>query len=368
MNRREFLKNLFTLSSVGAVQLSLARTVPGADMFLAGPEEQVKRGSFRGLSLPLLGLGLMNLPRTGNDPASIDVATSKRMLRTAMERGVNFFETAPHYHNGAADRLIGTLLKEQRRESCFLASKLSLNRIYSARDAEKELDSQLRRCGTSYFDFCALRALDSAGFARAEKYHLPELFRKWKKRGKIRFSGFSFSDTPEVLDLVLSAAEWDFAQIALNYADWEFCRGKELYQCLERHGVPIIAADALRGGDLQTKSRKNAEFFRNGFIDDAAAVSAWRFPASLPGVFLTLSHAASNEQLTAAIRPFRPFRKLSEGEQRKLIETANLRRAAGALNPCGNCLCSRQNPFIDSRTVSLCPFSIHPKNRRFHLL
>lgn len=68
-----------------------------------------------------------------------------------------------------------------------------------------------------------------------------------KRREKIRRLGFSFHDTPEVLQKIVNAYEWDFAQIQLNYLDWELYRSREQYEILTKAGIPVIVMEPLRG-------------------------------------------------------------------------------------------------------------------------
>ena len=89
---------------------------------------------------------------------------------------------------------------------------------------------------------------------------------------------------------------------------------------------------------------------------------------SLPGVVLTICHPFTEQQFASAVQVLKTFRPLPETEQKNLIEAAEKLRRSGKLNPCGDCCCSRINPELESRTPASCPFSIHPKNRRFPFL
>lgn len=353
MNRREFLANALKLSALGVLPVSLFGEPERPELFPAG-KTTIGRRSFRGFSLPLLGLGLMNLPQDALSKR-IDAERAKRLIESAMEQGINYFDSAPNYLGGAGEEFLGRILKKYPRSSYFLASKLRLNRIYSPENARKEVERQLRQCGTGSFDFYMLQMLDSAKAVRAEQLGISELFRTLKRQGKIRFAGVSFSDTPEVLARLLPRAEWDFIQIEINYADWDFCRIREIYKLLTTCKIPVLAVNALRGGDLE-------------YADNKKIAQAYRFPISLPGVVLTICHASSEQQIVSAVQALNNFRSLSETEREQLVKMAEKLRNSGKLNPCGDCNCSKSNPAVDSRTLASCPFSIHPKNRRFQFL
>ena len=83
-----------------------------------------------------------------------------------------------------------------------------------------------------------------------QEYHIFEKLAEYKKQGKIRHIGFSFHDSPEVLEKICSAYPWEFAQIQLNYVDWDFQDAKAQYEILERHGLPAIIMEPVRGGAL----------------------------------------------------------------------------------------------------------------------
>lgn len=353
MNRREFLINALKLSAFGAIPVSLFGKT-GFPESCPDAATTIGRRNFHGFSLPLLGLGLMNLTR---NPRSnrYDASQIERIVEFAMEQGVNYFDSAPNYLGGASGPLLGKILKKYPRNSYFLASKLDLKRIHSQADAKKEVDRQLRQCGTESFDFYMLQTLDSAKASRAERLQLPELFRDLKRQGKIRFSGASFADTPELLARLLPRCKWDFAQIEINYADWEFCRILEIHKLLISKDIPVLAVNPFRGGDLD-------------FADREKFSQSCRFPLSLPGVVLTICHPFTERQFASAVQVLKTFRPLPETEQKNLTEAAEKLRRSGKLNPCGDCCCSRINPELESRTPASCPFSIHPKNRRFPFL
>ncbi len=354
MNRREFLANALKLSALSVIPFSLSgETTEHADVS-SSAKAKIGRRNFRGFSLPLLGLGLMNLPQNVHSK-SLDAEQVERMIGSAMEHGINYFDSASNYLGGRSEYFLGKILKKYPRSSYFLASKLSLNRIHSPENARKEVERQLRQCGTGSFDFYMLQMLDSAKAVRAEQLGIPELFRSLKRQGKIRFAGVSFSDTPEVLARLLPGAEWDFIQIEVNYADWDFCRIREIYELLTTCKIPVLAVNALRGGDLE-------------YAEDKKIAQAYRFPISLPGVVLTICHASSEQQIVSAVQALNNFRSLSETERDLLVKTAEKLRNSGKLNSCGDCCCSRNNPSVDSRSLASCPFSIHPKNRRFQFL
>ena len=78
---------------------------------------------FQNLQLSALGLGCMRLPVIGGDDAHVDEAATAAMLRTALEGGVNYIDTAYGYHSGNSERTLGKLLQSYPRDSFCLATK-----------------------------------------------------------------------------------------------------------------------------------------------------------------------------------------------------------------------------------------------------
>lgn len=343
MNRREFLTSILKLSALSAIPFPL----------LGDPatKQQTGQQNFHGTQLPVLGLGTMRLPLFPGTKR-INTEEAKRMIDFALAHGINYFDTAPNYRHGESESFLGTALSS-RRDSCLLASKLPLAGIGSPGDARNIVESQLRRCRTGCFDFYMLQMPNSANFDRILKLKLPELLQDLKRKGMIRFAGFSFFDSPQTLERLIPLAPWDFVQLDINYIDWELCQTNAVCALLKRHGISVFAVDPLRGGDLNRLSPGSGA---------SPAEWAFRFAASVPGVAMTLCNAASQRELETAFHALRkpPF---SAAERNTLVQAAARYRENGTVSPCGNCCCSDADPALDTRCTVFCPLSIHPKRR-----
>lgn len=339
MNRREFLKSAFAVAALAPVTRLAAKAGADGDKtsdILQGRMITRRRYKDTAQTLPLLGFGCMRLPQLSPDGPEIDYGTVKQMIDRAMKAGCNYFDTAYMYHDGRSERCLGDLLKAYPRDSYYLTDKMP---VWFARDAagiERIFREQLERCRTDYFDFYMLHSLDSANWELAQKYKACEFLERMKKEGKIRRLGFSFHDSPEVLRKIVDAREWDFAQIQLNYLDWELYRSREQYEILTGAGIPVIVMEPLRGGALAALSPDASDILRKADPHSSNAAWAFRYVASLPNVLCVLSGMTLPEHVEDNIRTFSPLKPLTESERKTLDQALAAYRKRLAV-PCTAC-------------------------------
>ncbi|MDR2211019.1 MAG: aldo/keto reductase, partial [Spirochaetaceae bacterium] len=176
-----------------------------------------------GVDVSLLGFGCMRFPIINNDYSKIDYPQAQKMIDRAFERGVNYFDTAWPYHEKMSEVFVGEALSKYPRDSYFLASKMPTWESFPSprEDMEKLFSEQLKKCRVDYFDFYLIHSLDKEHLKNCRNYQMYEFLKKKKDEGKIRRLGFSFHDNPELLEEIVRSYTWDFAQIQLNYLDWE---------------------------------------------------------------------------------------------------------------------------------------------------
>jgi len=287
-------------------------------------------------TVPLLGFGMMRLPRISADKPDIDYAVTGNMIARALEAGINYFDTAYFYHGGLSEKCLGDLLSKYPRDSYYLADKMPISHAATVADAERIFNEQLSRCKTDYFDFYLLHAVNAGNWKKTVELGICEFLDEMKAAGKIRRFGFSFHDAPEVLRQVTDARPWDFVQIQLNYLDWELYRSKEQYEILTGRGIPAIIMEPLRGGALASFEPDVAAIFHNA--DPGAGIPSWalRYAGSLPNVLTVLSGMSLPEQLEENIGTFAGFRPLSDAERGVVADALALYRKT-TLIPCTAC-------------------------------
>ncbi|MDR1972435.1 MAG: aldo/keto reductase [Treponema sp.] len=286
----------------------------------------------------LLGFGLMRLPVIDNDKAKIDYPTAEKMLNMAFEGGINYFDTAYPYHEGKSEIFVGDVLSRRDRSGYYLASKMPTWETAKSEDEVKRIfDEQLKKCKTDYFDFYLAHSFDYDHFERFKRLHMYDFLKKKKEEGYIKRLGFSFHSDPDLLAQVVEGYEWEFAQIQLNYVDWDLLNARRFYEYLTAHKLPVIVMEPVRGGALASLNEKAAGILKTARPRDSLASWAIRFAASLPKVMTVLSGMSTPEQMEDNLKTFNPsFTPLSDDERKILDQAARAYNASGTI-PCTGC-------------------------------
>ena len=343
MNRREFIKGAAALTTLAAVSRIAAQTgVAPADAKSSEPAKEgaskkVTRRKYKktDLTVPLLGYGLMRLPTKNN---KIDREEAQKLVDTAMAAGLNYFDTAQPYHNGESQQFIGEAMKKYPRDSYMLATKLPLWSLRSLAEAETIFKQQLEACKTDYFDFYLMHAFNANSFRTFEQLKLYDYFKKQKEAGKIKLLGFSFHDSPEALETIANAHEWDFCQIQLNFVDWDAQNAKRMYEFLTSKDIPVIIMEPLQGGRLATLTPAAVEVLKKADPKASAAKWAFRYAASLPNVLTVLSGMTTMEVLKENIETFTDFKPLTDAERKVLDEARDVYLGVSKSRvPCTTC-------------------------------
>jgi len=246
-----------------------------------------------------LGFGMMRLPRLDKD--TFDDAQIAKMVDAFMAAGGRYFDTAFVYE-GSEEATRRALVERYPRESFYLASKLMAASFAckSKEEAEDEIRISLERTGAGYLDFYLLHGLDADNIETYEKYDLWNYVKGLKEKGLIKHYGFSFHDTPETLDKILTAhPDAEFVQLQINYADWEepSVQSRGCYEVAVKHDIPVIVMEPVKGGTLADPPEAIKAEFRKADPDASPASWAIRFVASLDQVMIVLSGMSTMEQM-----------------------------------------------------------------------
>lgn len=298
-----------------------------------------------GAKVSLLGFGCMRLPLLDpDDPATIDMEQSQRMVDLAIQSGVNYFDTAYMYHKQHSELAMGQLLANYPRGSYYLADKFPLSVCEKLEGMDKIFEEQLSRCRTDYFDFYLLHGIQRVRFENLKTSGIYERALEYKKQGRIKNLGCSFHDTPEVLREVLDRFAFDFVQIQLNYLDWDLIDAKACYELLEERGIPAIVMEPVRGGFLANLPEKHVGPFYKADPNASQASWALRWVAGHPGVKVILSGMSNLQQLQDNLKTLGEYRPLDETERQAVAQVQ--KNLLGSLAvPCTGCNYCMPCPF-----------------------
>lgn len=290
-----------------------------------------------GRNISILGLGCMRLPQTEADGKwVIDREKALEMVDVAYKSGINYFDTAYMYHDGQSEDFMGDALSRYPRESFMLATKLPIWMADTPEDMERIFTEQLKKLKTDYFDFYLLHSLGRGNWDKCKKFGAYEFVKRKQAEGKIINVGFSFHDSPDVLEEIASAEEWDFAQIQMNYFDWDYQNAKRQYEILESKGIPAIIMEPVRGGALADLGDEANAILKAAEPNKSIASWAIRFAASREGVLTVLSGMSNMEQLCDNISTTTDFKALTYDENEMLFKAAKVYSKSMAV-PCTGC-------------------------------
>ena len=297
--------------------------------------------NFQGMNLSALGFGAMRLPVIGGDDGRIDEAAALRMVDTAMQNGVNYYDTAWGYHGENSELVMGRALARYPRDSFYLATKFPGYDASNWGKVKQIFSRQLEKLGVDYFDFYLFHnvcEMNIDAYLDDEKYGIYSYLIEQKRQGRIRHLGFSCHGELDVLKRFLDAygKDMEFCQLQLNYLDWTFQHGKEKVELLRQWNIPVWVMEPLRGGKLAKLQPEHEAALKALRPDEEIPAWAFRFLQSIPSVTMILSGMSTQEQLEKNLRTFAEDKPLNETEMKTLMDVAGRMLARGTV-PCTAC-------------------------------
>jgi predicted aldo/keto reductase-like oxidoreductase len=231
-----------------------------------GAKMQYREDKISGNKLSILGLGCMRFSR--------NMAETERMILTAIDGGVNYFDTAYIYPN--SEETLGTILeKHKKRPAVFIATKLPLIICKGPGDFDKFFDKELERLKTDYLDYYLMHMITD--YAQWEKFcgwGIEQWIAEKKRTGKIRQAGFSFHGSCGEFLKILESYQWDFCQIQYNYSNENYQAGKTGLKAAAARNMPVMIMEPLLGGRLAAGLPKEAvRLFAKS--DPSVSPAAW---------------------------------------------------------------------------------------------
>ncbi len=215
----------------------------------------MKRRNFGKLDwrVSALGFGAMRLPTIGNDAAKINESEANKMMRYAIDHGVNYVDTAYPYHGGNSEAFVGKALKGGYRESVKLATKMPTWLVNSQQDMDKYLEEQMQRLKTD-IDFYLLHGLTKERWQKLQKLDVTGWAERKIDERKFKHVGFSFHDEYDAFKNIIDSYEnWTLCQIQYNYADSEYQAGTRGLKYAASKGLAVVVMEPIAGGRLTMK-------------------------------------------------------------------------------------------------------------------
>src|SRR2546423_1053174 len=240
MDRRDFLRKSAVASFAASLnpQLSRASDQPVPCRTLGRTGEKVS----------IIGIGGYHL-----GAPSVEEQEAIRIIRTAIDNGVNFLDNCWDYNDGVSEERMGKALRDGYRQKAFLMTKIDGQ---TKKAAAQQLDESLRRLQTDHIDLIqfheVIRDTDPARiFSQGGGM---EAVLDARKQGKVRFIGFTGHKSPDIHYKMLETGfahnfTFDAVQMPLNVMDARFDSfEKKVLPVLVKHGIGVLGMKPMGDG------------------------------------------------------------------------------------------------------------------------
>lgn len=266
-----------------------------------------------------LGLGGWHL-----GVGTVDEPTSVRIVRSAVDRGINFLDNSWDYNDGRSEERMGRALRDGYRDRVFLMTKIDGR---SKEEAARQLEESLRRLGTDRIDLVqhheVIRFEDPHRIFDEEGAHAALV--DARRAGKVRYVGFTGHKDPQIhLHMLEVAAEhgvrFDTVQMPLNVMDAH-------YRSFEKRVLPTLVEQGI--GVLGMKSMGNGIILRSKAV---TPVECLHYALNLP-TSVVITGVDSLEILDQAFEAAATFRPLTDGQVAALLARTADAAAGGEFEP-----------------------------------
>ena len=251
-----------------------------------------------------LGFGAMRLPVIGEDRSNIDEPEAIKMIRYAIDHGVNYVDTAYPYHGGNSEILVGKVLQDGYREKIRVATKMPTWKVESQKDMEEVLNEQLSKLQTDHVDYYLLHGLNKDRWSKMRELNVFGWAEKAIAEGRIHYLGFSFHDEYEVFkDIIDGYDGWTFCQIQYNYMDENYQAGKRGLRYAANKGLAVVIMEPIAGGTLAVNPPEEIQAtWDKGKVKRSPAEWALQWVWNQPEVSVVLSGMSTMEQVKENVK------------------------------------------------------------------
>ncbi len=266
----------------------------------------MKYRKFENIEKPvsLFGLGCMRFNGEASGDSIIDEEKAIKLIRKAIDGGVNYIDTAYVYLDRTSEKIVGKALRDGYREKVTIATKLPIDFVKTPEDMESIFASELEKLETDHIDFYLLHALGKDRWERFKELGVKEFLNQKKAEGKIKNKCFSFHGPYEEFEYILNDFDWDMVQIQYNFMDINNQAGTKGLKLAASKGIPVVIMEGLLGGKL-AKAPKEVQAIYDAFPEKRSPVEwAFRWLANNPEIMTILSGCNEEEQIEDNLKIF----------------------------------------------------------------
>ena len=259
-----------------------------------------------GWRVSALGLGCMRLPTRGSSDA-VDDPEAIRLIRRAIDGGVNYVDSAHGYHGGRSEVVLGMALADGYRERVKLVTKMPVWHVKEAADFDRLLDEQLGRLRTDHLDLYLLHALNKDSWHTVRDLGVLEWAEKATASGRFERFGFSFHDELPVFTEIVDAYDgWTACMVMYNYMNADARPGRKGVEYAAAKGLAVAVMEPVFGGNLASPPPAVRRMMDAGPVTRTPVDWALQWVWDQPEVSLVLSGMSTvaqvDENLASAAR------------------------------------------------------------------
>ena len=291
----------------------------------------------------VLGFGVMRLPSMDKDPADLDDAESIKMIRHAIDKGVNYLDLGFPYDKRRYEqrtRIIGRALQDGYRQRVKVTATLPTFSMKTSKDFDRCLYEQLQWLQVDALDFYLLGSLNRGNWPTLEQLGILNAAEKAITNGEVGHLGFSFHDHFQVLrDILNDYDKWSLCQIQYSYMDIDHDPGFSGIKYAADQGLAVVVTEPLRWGRLTKEPPESvAKVWASG--SQRRSLTEWglRWVWNHPEVSVVVSDMSTVEQVTENIA-IADVAQPDSLTVRELVLVNRVRDAYQALKvvPCTSC-------------------------------
>jgi predicted aldo/keto reductase-like oxidoreductase len=289
-----------------------------------------------------LGFGAMRLPVLNGNPSQVDEAQVIKMIRYAVDHGVNYIDSAYGYHRGNSEIVIGKALQDGYREKMRIATKLPCHDANSPEDFDRILNDQLKKLKTDKIDFYLLHHLNRLVWPKMRDMGILKWADNAIADGRIGYFGFSYHDNFETLKEIINAYDnWTVCQIQYNYMDEDVQAGTRGLEYAYKKDLAVVVMEPIKGGRIAVPPEKVAKIWTQATVQRTPQEWALRWVWNHPEVSVVLSGMSKFEQVVenVAFAEYSQPHNLTKDELTLIGQVRDTYRSLGPVSctACGYC-------------------------------